>query len=63
MPDFRGNICPARDLENFFHRIIDGVGFAPLVRDVNAAVLMRDFRQFDNLVSLGEASGHVLKRS
>ena len=60
MPDFRGNMRAARDLENFFHRIIDRVGFAPLVRDVNAAILMRDFREFDNLISLRKPRRHVL---
>ena len=62
MPDFRGNICLARNLENLFHRVIDGIGFAPLMRNVNAAVLMRDFRQFDDLSRLREARRHVLKR-
>src|SRR5204863_8194693 len=51
VPDFGGNVGAARDLENFLHRIIDGVGFAALMRDVDAAVLMSDFGQLDNLIS------------
>ena len=63
MPDFRGDVGAAGDLENFFHRIVDGVGFAALVRDVDAAVLMRDFRQFDDLIGFRKTRRHVLQRS
>jgi hypothetical protein len=51
-----------RNLEDFGERSVERVGFAALVRGVDAAVLRRDLRQLDDLVGLGEARGHVLQR-
>src|SRR5438045_9130731 len=62
VPDFGWNVGAAGDLKDFFQRIVDGVGFAALMRDVDAAVLMSDFGQLDNLISLRKARRHILKR-
>src|SRR5437867_9128561 len=39
VPDLCRYVCAAGNLKDFFHGIVDGVGFAPLMRDVNAAIL------------------------
>ncbi len=61
MPNLNRNIRAAGDLKNFVHRFINRVCFAALMRDVNAAILMRDPGQFDNLIGFREPRRHVLK--
>ena len=63
VPDFCGDIRAAGNLEYFLHRIINRVGFAALMRHIDAAILMGHFCQFDDFVCLCKSSRDILKRS
>ena len=54
--------CAPRAIsKDFSKRFIESVGFAALMRRVDAAVLARDFRQFNNFIGLGKTGGNVLQ--
>ena len=63
VPDLNRDLGLARNLEDFIQRGIDRVCFTALMRDVDAAVLARDFREFDQFVCLRKTCRHVLQGS
>src|SRR5204862_3971855 len=63
MPDLHGYMRPSRDLKDLTQRFIQRIGFAALMSRVDAAVLVSDFSQLDNLIRFGKTRRNVLQRS